>query len=724
MKFKKSLVSIMLMLAITCFGQSKKVADRYYEEFSYVQAAKLYKDLVLVKGDSSKHVLSRLAESYYNNSDTNEAEIWYKKLIFNFKGEVEDKQLFKYAQVLRSNGNYKKSDSILLTLVEKQSSSLNMELQREDYLLDYSNQKKRIGVRNLAINTPYSDFGGFLLNGKSYFSSSIPNDSKKQKIYKWNNQPFLNIYRAEEDIQTLEESKKDTILVLSNVEKLGEPIASEFHESTPVFTKDGKTVYFTRNNSDGKRVRKNKKNTSNLKIYKASFVNGFWVNVKELPFNNDEYSIGHPALSPDEKTLYFASNMPGGYGESDIYKVEIKGKDEYGVPLNLGKTINTSEKEIFPYVSNDNVLYFSSNGYLGLGLLDIFHTKIKEDGTYSPPENLGHPFNSKKDDFSFFISEDGKRGFFSSNRDKGKGDDDIYSFFIYTDPPVCTQVVKGIIENNKTNSPVDAVVIKLINKDKQVIAETVSDDLGNYIFNDVPCNGKYTITATKFDYRSGKNTISTSNTRNNTITTNLKLIPLIIGNQIVIKPIYFDYDKAVIREDAEYELENIVTVMTNHPELIIRIESHTDSRGQRDYNKKLSDQRAKSTRDYILSRGIARNRIESAIGYGEEKPLNNCTDGKKCSEKEYQLNRGSYFYIVKGGESIKIKQEKEREKEKKKKRISQKNIELKKSNNFLEFLRKNLKNSEKNSELKKNKCFKEEENCNKTTKEVKIDYKN
>lgn len=718
MNFKKILVLVtFLMLAVNGFGQSRKVADRYFGEFSYVQSAKLYKDLVLIKGDSSQHVLSRLAESYYNNSDTEEAEVWYQKLVSNFKEKVEEKHLFKYAQALRSNGKYKKSDSIFLKLAQAQKSSLNKELKKESYLLDYTNQEKRIGVRNLAINTPYSDFGGFLLNGKAYFSSSVPNNSKKQKIYKWNNQPFLNIYKAEEDVKTLERSKKDTILVLGNVQKIGEPIVSELHESSPVFTKDGKTIYFTRNNSEGKRARRSKKNTSNLKIYKASYVNGYWVNVKELPFNNDEYSSGHPALSPDEKTLYFVSNMPGGYGQSDIYKVEIKEEDEYGEPINLGNTVNTPEKEVFPYVGSDNVLYFSSNGHLGLGLLDIFQAKIKEDGTLLSPENLGYPFNSKKDDFSFFISKNGKRGFFSSNREKGKGDDDIYSFFIYTDPPVCTQIVKGVIKNNKTNAPVDAAVIKLINKEKEIIAETISDVSGNYTFKDVPCNVTYTVTATKLDHRSARSIVSTTSKRKKEVTVNLKLTPLIIGNQIVIKPIYFDYDKFIIREDAEYELENIVTVMTNHPELVIKIEAHTDSRGRRDYNRFLSDKRAKSTRDYILSRGIASNRIESAIGYGEDKPLNDCVDGKKCTEKEYQLNRRSYFYIVKGSESIDIRQEQE------KKRVRKK-LTTKRSN-FLEFLSKSLKRSGRNSRPEKNKCFKEkEDNCNKITKEVKVNYKN
>ena len=714
MNFKKVLASCLLMLAVNSFAQSKKVADRYFEEFSYVQSAKLYKDLVLIKGDTSKHVLSRLAESYYNNSDTEEAEVWYERLLAYYKDNLDEKHLFKYAQTLRSNGKYKKSDSIFLKLTENQKGNLNEELNREGYLQDYSNQEKRIGIRNLAINTPFSDFGGFLLNGKSYYSSSVPSGDKRENIYKWNNQPFLNIYKAEEDIQTLEGREQDTVLVLANSQKLEAPISSELHESTPVFTKDGRTIYFTRNNSDGKRARKSKKNTSNLKIYKANYINGYWVNVKELPFNNDEYSTGHPALSPDEKTLYFVSNMPGGYGDSDIYKVEIKGKDEYGIPVNLGSSINTSEKEVFPYVGSDNVLYFSSNGHLGLGLLDVFQSKINDDGTFSSPENLGYPFNSKKDDFSFFISEDGKRGFFSSNREKGKGDDDIYSFFIYTDPPVCTQIVEGVIQAKNTNKVIEAAVVKLIDKNKEVVAEVISDVNGKYIFKEVPCNSTYTVTATKLDHRSGKNKVATLNNRNEVIKTNIELTPLIIGDQIVINPIYFDYDKSIIREDAEYELENIVTVMTNHPELVIKIESHTDSRGPREYNRMLSDKRAKSTRDFILSRGIAKDRIESAIGYGEDKPLNDCVDGKKCSEKEYQLNRRSYFYIVKGGENIQRRHKIEERK-------IRRRISTRKSN-FLEYLKRNFKNSN-NSRPESRKCFKEEENCQPTKKEVNINYK-
>ncbi|QXP74201.1 OmpA family protein [Tenacibaculum sp. AHE15PA] len=716
MNLRSFLLIIILLITARNFGQNKKVADRYFNEFSYVQSAELYKALVEKKGDTSKHVLSRLADSYYNNAETKQAEVWYKKLVFIYKEELEDKHLFKYAQVLRSNGKYKESDSIFLTLTSSEKNNRKEELRKENYLLDYANEDIRIGVRNLAINTEFSDFGGFLLNGKAYYTSAVPKGGKNERIYKWNNQPFLNIYKATEEIKSLEENEKDTVLTLVNPRLIEVPITSEFHESTPVFTKDGKTIYFTRNNVNGKKARRDKKNTSNLKIYKASFVNGYWINVKELPFNGEEFSVGHPALSADEKILYFVSTMPGGYGATDIYKVAILGNDQYGTPVNLGENINTSDKEMFPFIGEDNTLYFSSNGHLGLGLLDIFQSKIKNDSLYSIAENLGHPFNSKRDDFSFYIDGKGKKGFFSSNRIGGKGDDDMYSFYMYTDPLVCAKSIEGIVTDNINKMPVDGALIKLVDNQGKVIKEAFSNSNGAYVFEDVLCDNTYTVFASKLDHRS-KDKKRVTIIKDNINQINLELIPLIIGNQIVINPIYFDYGKSFIREDAQYELESIVMVMSNHPEVSIKIESHTDSRGPGDYNRKLSDRRAKSTKEYIVSRGIKKERVISAIGFGEDQLLNKCNDANKnkCTEEEHQKNRRSYFYIVKGTDKIRERQI--AEKIAVKKRITKKN-------NFLLFLKKNFKKKGKNTSGPKKCLIGREEDCEKDKKDFKIEYKN
>ncbi|WP_440879397.1 OmpA family protein [Tenacibaculum sp. C7A-26P2] len=650
--------------SINFYAQSRRVADRYFDEFSYVRSAELYKEIYNKKGDDSKHLLSRLADSYYNNADVTEAEIWYTKLVNKYKKDLSEDYLFKYAQVLRSVGNYTKSDSILASLSSLSEDITKSGMKSSDYILEHSKMKeKRISINNLSVNSEYSDYGGFILDGNAYFTSSALQAKKKQKIYAWNKEPFLNIFKAKTGVQSLEWSKNDTILTLSKAEILNYPVTTDYHEGKPIFSKDGKTMYFTRNNYDGKRVRKDKKRTVNLKVYKASFINGVWTNVVELPFNSDSYSVGHPALSPDEKVLYFTSNMPGGHGMTDLYMVEIYAEDNYGVPVNLGSKINTRGRDEFPFVGKDGTFYFSSDGHTGLGLLDIFQTKIGEGvDNKDTVVNLGKPLNSKKDDFAFFINDEGKYGFFSSNRDKGKGSDDIYSFFIYAPPPACNTVIRGHIVDSNSKENIAFATVSLLNQKGEIIEEVLSNSEGKYSLDNVPCNTNYKITAKKFDYEPSKRDLKLTSDKIESF--NVVLDRLVVGDRIELKPIYFDLDKYKIREDAKYELEKLYRVMKNHPKLVIKIESHTDSRGSAAYNLKLSQNRASSTRNYLVKRGVSSERIRSAKGFGESKLLNNCNDKNqsKCSEEEHQLNRRSYFIIVEGKESIIDRAERERQK--------------------------------------------------------------
>ncbi|MFD0991576.1 OmpA family protein [Tenacibaculum geojense] len=707
---KKILVIAIALISTTIQSQSKRVADRYFSEFAYMQAANLY-EAIYQKGDTSQYIIKRLGDSYYNNAQTAKAEFWYSKLVKRFDSVGTD-YLFKYAQVLRSNGNYKKSDSLFLIIADELGdNTIKDDISKEDYLLSFSNNKnKRISIRNLAINTPYSDFGGFLHNDDVYFASSVPKSDRREKLYKWNNQPFLDIYKAYSYVAPLEGSELDSIFELEDVVLLPPAVNTRYHESTPVFTKDGKTMYFTRVNYDGRRVRKDKKETVNLKLYKAKYKKGEYYDVEELPFNDDEYSVGLPALSPDEKTLYFTSDMPGGLGQTDIYKAAINEDGTFGEPINLGPAVNTPAKEMFPFIGADSTLYFSSNGHIGYGLMDIFQTKIGDNNTYAEAVNMGSPFNSDKDDFAFYLDEKGKKGFFSSNRSKGKGDDDIYSFIIYEDP-VCEQTVTGFVRSTIDKSFIAGVTIKLIDANGELVDETITDEFGNYKFEEIPCGkDKFTINATKLDHIPDNENSELSIVNDAVVQVDLNLRPLIVGNQIVINPIYFDYDKSNIREDAMYELENIVTVMTNHPEMVIKIESHTDSRGNSNYNRSLSDRRAKSTRDYIVSRGIEKERIVSAIGYGEDQLLNHCDDknSKKCSEEEHQLNRRSYFYIVKKGDQVKLMQPRKSIKKKSKtnidKKKTSKNSLLLKLNEFRKT------RSRRNRSGRSNKC-KRDTNC-------------
>ena len=495
-----------------------------------------------------------------------------------------------------------------------------------------------VKVVNLPFNSKYSDFGSYIHDGQMYFASSRNTDEKK--LYSWNQEPFLDIYKVSV------EKQGDTVTYGTADFINAENINTDYHEASVAITNDGKTMYFTRDNVSKKnKVKYDDEGTTHLKLYKATRVGEIWTNIVELPFNDDVFSTGHPTLSPDNKILYFVSDREGGLGQTDIYQVEIKGGNSYSEPVNMGEKINTEGREMFPFVSQDSTFYFSSDGHLNLGFLDIFKSDVLKDET-AQPENLGAPYNSGYDDFAFFMNpsekENDKTGYFSSNRPDGQGSDDIYSF----DASICLQTIKGITRDLNTNDIIPGTTVKLLSEVGKVLEEVETNENGEYEFT-VDCNKKYTVIGSKEDYKDDIEKVATDDEHQKVTEADLYLEPLINNNQIVINPIFFDFDKSNIRTDAQYELENIVDVMRAHPNMVIKIEAHTDSRGRDAYNMKLSDRRAKSTRDYILSRGIAPERIESAIGYGESQLLNKCSNGVKCTEEEHQLNRRSYFYILK-----------------------------------------------------------------------------
>ncbi|CAM1355907.1 MULTISPECIES: OmpA family protein [Tenacibaculum] len=636
---------VLLFVTVFSFGQRKYAADRYFKEYAYKKSAELYKT-IYDKGDETYLVISRLADSYYFNVDFDKAEKWYAELMNKFEVIASPKHVFRYAQTLKSNGKINESDKWLLKLKEvKGNDSRAIALEKnKDYFVEYTNKEKTfINIHNVSSNSKYSDFGGFIYDNTLYFASTRP-DEENKKIYQWNNQPYLNIYTSK--LKRLEEDKALDVELSEKITAL----STKYHESNAVISKNGKTMYFTRDNYDGDKLKSDKQRTTHLKIYKAEKIYETWGNVKELPFNSDEYSTGHPALSADEKTLYFVSDMPNGYGGTDIYKVAIEADGSYGKPENLGETINTEGREMFPFAGKDNRLYFASNGHLGLGALDIFESKI-ENNTYSDPVNLGAPVNGPRDDFAFVINDQRTAGFFSSNREDGRGDDDIYSFTIYK----CKEDINGIVSDSRTGDPIDKVTVRLINEKGEPVSKQITNLDGSYSFDKIDCEKNFIVVASKDDYKVTEKETATLDVNKKVLKTDLQLESLIVEDQIVINPIYFNFNLFNIREDAEYELEKIVTVMKNHPDMIIKIESHTDSRGTKEYNRILSDNRAKSTRDYIISRGISSNRIESAIGYGEDQLLNDCNDKnqKKCSEEEHQQNRRSYFYILSDTKNVK-----------------------------------------------------------------------
>lgn len=629
----RKLLLLLLFFGISwSYGQQRTVADRYFDKLAYVKSAELYRALVK-KGDSSVHVLSRLGDSYYYNTNMEEAERWYGILISKYENEVEPDYLFRYAQALKGNRKYDEAMKWMKTSAERGGSDPEVLrlLEEGDYYTRLTNPRAKLfgNVHNLAINTEYSDFGGFIFGDRFYFASTRPSKGRT-RIYDWNKQPFLNIYAGHRIGNEVDE-----------VNKLKGEINTQYHEATLAITSDGRTMYFTRDNADnGRRSEKDEEGTVHLQLYKATLdEEGKWADITALPFNNIGYSVGHPALSPDEEKLYFVSDMPGGHGVTDIYVVDINDDGSYGTPQNLGSPVNTRGREMFPFVDKDGVLYFSSNGHPGLGGLDIVKSE-PQNGRFGKVTNPGVPINSALDDFAFMMNGDNTEGYLSSNRLGGKGDDDIYHFTARD----CEVAISGKVTDSRTEEPLIEASVRLIEPGGGVVAKVLTDVDGMYTLKGDCLDGAYTVVADMEDYRSGQKEINVKGKEE--ATANLALTPLIIEDEIVINPIYFDYDKWNIRPDAEYELEHIVSVMNAHPEMIIKIESHTDSRGNDAYNEKLSDNRAKATRDYLYSRGIAEDRIESAIGYGEKQLLNNCSNGVDCTEEEHQLNRRSAFIIV------------------------------------------------------------------------------
>ncbi|MCZ8229590.1 OmpA family protein, partial [Flavobacterium sp.] len=497
-------------------------------------------------------------------------------------------------------------------------------------------------IENAGINSKFSDYGSAIVDDKLIFTSARDTGGIGQRKHTWTGEHFTNLYAATINGE----------LIASNPKRYDANINSKFHEATPVFTKDGNTMYFTRNNYlDGKKGKDANKVTL-LKIYKATLVNKRWTNVTELPFNSDNFSSAHPALSPDEQTLYFASDRPGTIGQSDLYKVAINSNGTYGEPINLGTEINTEGRETFPFVTKDNQLYFASDGHPGLGGLDVFTTKINNDGTFDEVENEGAEVNSPKDDFGYYRDSEINKGFFSSNRDGGLGSDDIYRFI---SKEKCKQILKGTLTDKASGAVLAGVQIVLLNKKYKVIGEATTDASGNYSFK-VDCRKTYSVRATKEDYTSKEVVIKIPEITGET-TVDLQLEGSIckvtvgddLGKCFGIKMIYFDLDKSNIRKEAALDLAKILDVLQQNPTMKIDIRSHTDCRQTAKYNLALSERRAQSTIAWLVSKGIDKSRL-TGKGYGESQLINDCgcepTNQSNCTEEQHQMNRRSEFIIT------------------------------------------------------------------------------
>jgi outer membrane protein OmpA-like peptidoglycan-associated protein len=634
------------LITINLQGQEKQAARAQdkFNSFNYSDAIASYEDLI-AQGFTSEEIYKNLGDANYSNANYEEASKWYSKLLESASTDIDPEYLYRYAQTLKSLKDYKKSDIWMKKFEEAKSNDLRAKKfnNKKYYLSEIKKNSGRYTIKNLSINSTESDFSPAFYANELIFSSARDSGLFIKNVHLWDRKSFLNLYQTTVGAND----------VYSNPEKLSKEVNKKAHESSPVFTKDGKTMYFTRNNSKNGSFSRDEKGVSRLKIYKASLLNNQWADIKELPFNSDEFSHAHPSLNADETRLYFASNRPGSLGESDIFYVEIKEDNSYGNPINVGSSVNTEARETFPFISESNVLYFASDGHPGLGGLDVFGINLEEIND-SKAKNLGEPLNSEEDDFSYIINESTKKGYFASNRKEGLGGDDIYSFYETKALNFeCDLLVNGIIKDVKGEEIIAGSNIKIVNDKGETTAETISNSDGSFSVENTCQQGQYTIVATKMDYN--KETTSFAIKDENNID-NLEILlsssvpEFGLGADLVqklnLEIIYFDFDKSNIRRDAQVILEKVVAYLKQYPRSQIKIGSHTDSRGNDAYNLTLSDRRANATMKYLIAQGIDASRL-AAEGYGETKLINNCDNGAKCSSEQHQLNRRSEFIVVK-----------------------------------------------------------------------------
>lgn len=622
---KKLYIALSFVIAsasVSAQNKNTQKADKLYNRYEYVAATEEYLKLV-DQGKSDAYVNKQLATAYYNMFNTVEAAKWYAVVV---KTPQDAETYYRYAQMLKANGKYEEANKQMqkfasLAPNDQRAKAYNA---NPNYLPQLLDEQKLFDVRKCDVSSDKSDFGAVLYGNVLYFTSAR---NTARKDYGWTDEPYLDIYTA--DYNAADGTT-------TNAQPLTE-LNTKYHDGPVSLSADGNTIYFASDSFRESTFEKDKKNNLKLgrnNLYKATKQGDKWTNITSLPFNSKEYSTSNPSLSRDGKTLYFSSDMPGTVGDVDIWKVAVNADGSYGTPVNLGKNINTEGKESFPFITDDNsILYFASSGRQGLGGLDVFQADLVK-GT--PATNLGKPVNTEKDDFSFTLNKEKNVGFLASNR---TGEDNI---FIAT--PVCTVQVVTTVTDAKTGAILANANVAIVDDKKNVIAKQTTNDQGVVSYK-VECNKDYSIQASKDGYESNTFAVAKSKGGQTNIAAALQPIDVIVTEtEVILKPIFFEYNKSNITQESAFELDKLVQVMKNNESMVILVKAHTDDTGGEAYNLALSDRRAKSTVQYVISKGIPASRI-SGKGYGKTEPKVVCAPN--CTDEQNALNRRSEFLIVK-----------------------------------------------------------------------------
>ena len=610
---------VMVSGILSAQNQYTKTADKLFDRYEYVDAAKEY--LKLTEGSKAdNYVYKQLAESYYNVFNTKEASKWYAKVV---EQKQDAETYYKYAQMLKAEGNFKEADKQMQQFAQLAPNDQRAKafVSKPNYLPELKGQSKLYNIAKSDVSSDKTDFGAVLTNDNNVYFASARNTSKRNSNF--NEEPYLDIYKATYNANG---TISDAVAV--------DNINTKWHDGPASITSDGNMMYYGSESFNEKEYVKDKAKKSKfgkIYLYKATKEGDKWSNSKPLPFNNKEYDVRNPSISKDGKTLYFSSNMPGGFGGEDIWKVAVNG-NEYGTPENLGAKVNTEANESFPFITDDNILFFSSNGKQGFGGYDVFKMDLNK-GTAAM--NVGEPVNTSKDDFAFTYNATKKVGFFSSNRD---GNDDIYKA-----DPICNVQALVRVKDAKTGNVIEGATVMLVDEKQKTISNQTTA-LNGETLTGVLCNTAYSAQVSKSGYESGVFEVAKAENEQVVVEALLNpIMPIITEKEVILQPIFFEFNKSNITAEGAAELDKLVMVMNEYPNMVIFAKSHTDSRGSDKYNMNLSDRRAKSTVQYLISKGIAKDRI-SGQGFGESEPKVAC---QPCNEEQYAQNRRSEFLIVK-----------------------------------------------------------------------------
>jgi outer membrane protein OmpA-like peptidoglycan-associated protein len=511
LKHTSLLIALGLMGASICHAQgySMRKGDKAYAGLAYHDAIAHYQEALKYGADSGACV-SRLAESYLKVRDFHNAAKWYTQVCAANNGTPQD--VYNYSQCLRATGNWQEADQWMkrYQAMAQNDPRAEEQLGAIHYARDLEARPiKGCIVKNVKENCTHADFGSAYWGDRLVFASARAPQASAAHRHSWDGDAFLDLYSGK--VQADGE--------LAEIKPMRD-LNTSYHESNATFGNGGQEVWFTRNNYSAGHKGTSSDKVVKLKIYSRSLRNGKWTDERPFLYNSDEYSTGHPVLGSDGNTMYFASDMPGGQGGTDIWMVSRQGGGEWGKPVNLGSEVNTNGNEMFPFVDDKGTVYFSSDGHAGLGGLDIFSCN-KDDGGYRSAANAGSPINSRSDDMALVMDKSGLKGYFSSDRSGGMGDDDLYSFLL-AKPLGARMLVKGKAMEQGSKKPVEGVQVNLVNEQGKKMAEAVTDAQGNYTF-DVDERTTYAIVSEESTYKSVNVGLATSLAKDTTYVRDLML---------------------------------------------------------------------------------------------------------------------------------------------------------------------------------------------------------